>query len=67
MEVDPQGRGITLDGWIRLRAWGRIGVVVKRLRELLDDAVDGILDGGGGGSNAEVLACVEKLIEDNGR
>ena len=70
MEVDAQGRGITSNGSIRLRSWGRVGVLVKRLRELVDDAIDGILDGAAttaGGSDAEVVACVEKLIAGNGR
>lgn len=70
VEVDAQGRGITSNGSIRLRSWGRVGVLVKRLRELVDDAIDGILDGAATtteGGDAEVVACVEKLIAGNGR
>ncbi|RDA82642.1 hypothetical protein CP532_0924 [Ophiocordyceps camponoti-leonardi (nom. inval.)] len=36
IELDTLGRGLVVDGWIRLRGWARIGVLVARLRGLLD-------------------------------
>jgi len=40
--VDPIRGGITLgnNGWIRLRAWARVGVLVTQLRRLLDAQLD---------------------------
>ncbi|KAF8474032.1 hypothetical protein BDZ91DRAFT_712998 [Kalaharituber pfeilii] len=49
---------MSIDGWIRLRGWGRIGVLVGMLRRLLDGALyerfanlgkGGADEGGGGG------------------
>ncbi|EMC97764.1 hypothetical protein BAUCODRAFT_59313, partial [Baudoinia panamericana UAMH 10762] len=36
IEIDPQGRGLLVDGWLRLRGWARIGVLINRMRMLLD-------------------------------
>lgn len=44
VEVDMMGRGITVDGWIRLRAWGRIAVLVTRLRLMMDEALERLID-----------------------
>ncbi|KAK4546408.1 hypothetical protein LTR36_002085 [Oleoguttula mirabilis] len=37
--IDPQGRGLLVDGWLRLRGWARIGVLVSRLRMMLDEVL----------------------------
>lgn len=34
--LDTMGRGVLVDGWLRLRGWARIGVLVGRLRGMLD-------------------------------
>ncbi|KAF8243241.1 P-loop containing nucleoside triphosphate hydrolase protein [Wilcoxina mikolae CBS 423.85] len=71
VEVDTLGRGITVDGWIRLRGWGRIGILVQRLRAMLDNALDEMIDNPDPtaaleGGNAEVVRCVIRLIEGDG-
>lgn len=38
------GRGLIVDGWLRLRGWARIGVLVSRLRMLLDEALQARID-----------------------
>jgi ATP-dependent RNA helicase DHX57 len=37
--LDTLGRGLVVDGWLRLRGWARIGVLVSRLRGMLDDVL----------------------------
>lgn len=37
--LDTLGRGLLVDGWLRLRGWARIGVLVSRLRGMLDDVL----------------------------
>ncbi|KAI5782009.1 putative DEAD/DEAH box helicase [Pyronema domesticum] len=71
VEVDTLGRGITVDGWIRLRGWGRIGILVQRLRAMLDNALEGMVDNPDTtrlltGSNVQVVDCTVKLIEGDG-
>ena len=39
IEVDVQGGGMVVDGWLRLRGWARIGVLVSRLRGLVDEVL----------------------------
>ncbi|KAL1892084.1 putative ATP-dependent RNA helicase ucp12 [Sporothrix stenoceras] len=36
IELDTLGRGLVVDGWLRLRGWARIGVLVSRLRTMVD-------------------------------
>lgn len=56
-----------VDGWLRLRGWARIGVLVSRLRAMLDDALARkIEDPGYDISEDEVIGVVRKLIELNG-
>ncbi|KAI9871701.1 MAG: hypothetical protein M1830_002596, partial [Pleopsidium flavum] len=37
--LDTLGRGLLVDGWLRLRGWARIGVLVSRLRMMLDEVL----------------------------
>ena len=65
--VDTLGRGLIVDGWLRLRGWARIGVLVSRLRSMLDEVLarkidDPSLDIG----NDEVVDIVRKLVEKDG-
>ncbi|CZT10732.1 related to helicases [Rhynchosporium agropyri] len=39
INLDTLGRGLIVDGWLRLRGWARIGVLVSRLRGMLDDVL----------------------------
>ncbi|MCJ1311209.1 hypothetical protein MMC25_004880 [Agyrium rufum] len=73
-EIDTLGRGMVVDQWVRVRGWARIGVLVRRLRVLVDRCLgEGLDDPGaileerkGGGWRKEVLTCVGRLIEYDG-
>lgn len=68
------GRGLVVDGWLRLRGWARIGVLVSRLRMMLDEALAARFDSPSLGSPSsdardigdQVIDAVKKLIEFNG-
>lgn len=65
--LDTLGRGLIIDGWLRLRGWARIGVLVSRLRMMLDEVLakkidDPLLELG----DDEVVAVVRKLVEFDG-
>ncbi|AEO56078.1 hypothetical protein MYCTH_2300574 [Thermothelomyces thermophilus ATCC 42464] len=75
--LDTQGRGLLVDGWLRLRGWARIGVLVSRLRGVIDRLIERRIEnpnaglsssseGGGGGSAAEIIRLVTKLVELDG-
>jgi ATP-dependent RNA helicase DHX57 len=38
------GRGLIVDGWFHLRGWARIGVLVSRLRLMLDGVLASRID-----------------------
>jgi ATP-dependent RNA helicase DHX57 len=66
--LDTHGSGLLVDGWLRLRGWARIGVLVSRLRILLDEALRKRVD------NPHILATddgvigvVRRLVEFNGQ
>ncbi|KAK4692759.1 hypothetical protein P7C71_g4507, partial [Lecanoromycetidae sp. Uapishka_2] len=65
--LDTLGRGLVVDGWLRLRGWARIGVLVSRLRMMLDEVLARKIDNPSMdlGSN-EVVAVVRKLVEFDG-
>lgn len=67
IELDTLGRGLLVDGWLRLRGWARIGVLVARLRGMVDDLIAKKVEHPelGLGDN-EVINLVRKLIELNG-
>ena len=65
--LDTLGRGLLVDNWLRLRGWARIGVLVSRLRMMLDEVLakkieDPAWDLGGD----EVVGIVRKLVELDG-
>ena len=65
--IDTLGRGLVIDGWLRARGWARIGVLISRLRLILDEVLarkidDPELDFG----NEEVVEIVRRLIEKDG-
>jgi len=56
-----------VDGWLRLRGWARIGVLVSRLRGMLDDVLakkidEPEVDLGGN----EIVKAVIRLVELDG-
>ena len=65
--IDPQGRGLLVDGWLRLRGWARIGVLVSRLRtnfdQLLAQKVD---DPAVDISQSAIARAVRRLVELDG-
>lgn len=69
--LDTMGRGLIVDGWLRLRGWARIGVLVSRLRMMLDDILAAKIDNpdtSNTSSDAEerVIGVVKWLVEFNG-
>lgn len=74
------GRGLIVDGWLRLRGWARIGVLVSRLRLMVDEIIASRIDNpvsvSGSGSSSDkpsadniadrVIDVVKKLVEFNG-
>ncbi|KAG5912874.1 hypothetical protein E4U42_001743 [Claviceps africana] len=67
IELDTMGRGLLVDGWLRLRGWARIGVLVARLRGMVDDLIAQKVENPGVDLGEEaVIKMVVKLIELNG-
>lgn len=67
IELDTLGRGLLVDGWLRLRGWARIGVLVARLRSMVDDLIAEKVEKPGLDLRGnEVIRLVTKLIELNG-
>lgn len=65
--MDTLGRGLIVDGWLRLRGWARIGVLVSRLRSMLDDVLAKKIDEPEMDlSSNEVVAIVTRLVELDG-
>jgi len=57
-----------VDGWLHLRGWARIGVLVSRLRILLDDALRKRIDSSGTSFGQQgLLSVVRRLVELNGQ
>ncbi|KFH47355.1 putative ATP-dependent RNA helicase-like protein [Hapsidospora chrysogenum ATCC 11550] len=67
IELDTMGRGLLVDGWLRLRGWARIGVLVARLRGMVDDLISEKVKSPGVelGEN-EVVRMVTKLVQLDG-
>jgi HrpA-like RNA helicase len=69
IQVDTLGRGLVIDEWIRLRGWARIGVLVSRLRGMLDRVLEGMVKEPGKGMSEreqEVVSVVRNLVERDG-
>ncbi|KAI1093892.1 P-loop containing nucleoside triphosphate hydrolase protein [Rostrohypoxylon terebratum] len=67
IELDTLGRGLVVDGWLRLRGWARIGVLVSRLRGMVDNIIAmKVNDPHANVSDNEVVKLVAKLIELDG-
>ncbi|KAI1376535.1 P-loop containing nucleoside triphosphate hydrolase protein [Hypoxylon crocopeplum] len=67
IELDTLGRGLVVDGWLRLRGWARIGVLVSRLRGMVDNIIAlKVNDPYADVHNNEVIRMVAKLIELDG-
>lgn len=69
IQVDTLGRGLVVDEWIRLRGWARIGVLVSRLRTMLDNVLQSMVQRPGEGMSereTEVVDVVRRLVERDG-
>lgn len=69
--LDTLGRGLVVDGWLRLRGWARIGVLVSRLRMMLDVVLARKVEDPGGnwggeGQGEELVGVVRRLVESGG-
>ncbi|KAF2651415.1 DEAD/DEAH box helicase-like protein [Lophiostoma macrostomum CBS 122681] len=73
ISVDTLGRGLLVDEWIRLRGWARIGVLVSRLRGMLDTVLERKarepgweIGGWDGRKEGEVVDLVRGLVMRDG-
>ncbi|KAK8041366.1 hypothetical protein PG994_014373 [Apiospora phragmitis] len=67
IELDTMGRGLVVDGWLRLRGWARIGVLVSRLRGMVDNMIALKVNNPQTDVHEnEVIKIVTKLIELDG-
>ena len=69
IQVDTLGRGLVIDEWIRLRGWARIGVLVSRLRGMLDQVLEKMVREPGKGMGErerDVVNVVRRLVERDG-
>lgn len=69
IHVDTLGRGLVIEEWIRLRGWARIGVLVSRLRGMLDRVLDGMVREPGKAMSErerDVVDVVRRLVERDG-
>ncbi|RMJ27521.1 DEAD DEAH box helicase [Aspergillus sp. HF37] len=75
IDLDTMGRGLIVDGWLRLRGWARIGVLVSRLRMMLDEVLASRVDSPSlappgldtpHGVGDRVIEVVKRLVEFNG-
>jgi ATP-dependent RNA helicase DHX57 len=69
LNVDTFGRGVMVDEWIRARGWARIGVLVGRMRALLDRVLERKVHDPFGKLTVDeekVLALVKRLVERDG-
>jgi ATP-dependent RNA helicase DHX57 len=66
--VETHGYGLMVDGWLRLRGWARIGVLVSRLRALLDEALRKRIDRPDDYTVEDsVINIVRRLVQFNGQ
>ena len=70
LAVDGAGRGVVVDEWIRIRGWARIGVLVGRLRGMVDAILEKRVENpevdGRDRGEEEVLGVVRRLVEFDG-
>lgn len=57
--------GIVLDHWVPIRTWCKNGVLIKRIRVLIDQVIENILSSPNetSGANAEILSVVENMLQ----
>ncbi|ANB12516.1 putative helicase [Sugiyamaella lignohabitans] len=66
--VDPLGEGIIVDGWLGLKCWPRVGILVRLLRKLFNSLLDSkFADPRLDISKHEIMDIVQKLIQSDGQ
>ena len=65
VRIDTLGRGLVVDGWLRVRGWARIGVLIGRLRVILDHALEAKLENPADEAKdvVEITDLVRRLIQ----
>ncbi|KAK7530925.1 DEAD/DEAH box helicase-like protein [Phyllosticta citribraziliensis] len=67
LDIDTQGRGVLVDGWIRVRGWARLGVLIARLRGCLDMVLRRTFDEPGSEvAESTVVGLVRRVVEGEG-
>ncbi|KKA29247.1 hypothetical protein TD95_002059 [Thielaviopsis punctulata] len=67
LALDTLGRGLIVDDWLYLQGWARIGVLVARLRSLIDSVVARKIENPGEDvSHSDVIRTVVRLVEFDG-
>lgn len=67
IELDTLGRGLLVDGWLRLRGWARLGVLVARLRAMVDNLIaEKVENPGLDLAGSKIIRLVIKMIELDG-
>ena len=70
LTLEIHGRGIIVDdGWLRLRGWARIGVLIGRLRLMLDAVLAAKVDDPWASLDErgeEIVRAVRHLVEFDG-
>ena len=69
--IDTLGRGLVVDNHYRLRGWARIGVLVRRLRAMLDEVLLRKIENPGAGGEEDsvggrIVDLVRRLVEFDG-
>lgn len=65
--VDPLGAGIVVDGWLGLKCWPRIGVLIKILRKLFNNVMEQKLANPALNlDDNEVVSMIQDLTEKHG-
>ena len=66
--LDTLGRGVLVDGWLPLRGWARIGILISRLRMMLDEVLAKKLDNPAlDVGEDKVIDIVRRLVMLNGQ
>lgn len=67
IEINEQGRGLLVDRWLRLKGWARIGVLVSRMRMMLDEVLARKVDAPGlEMSETEIVKLVSRMVAFDG-